>query len=237
MKIEFDDGFSFGRGAFETIKVVDKKPLFLKEHLKRLKNSLKFFEITQTIDEEKIFDYIKDSADSDFALKIIVSDKNFVLTSREDNYKNNDKSFRLTISDVRRNSTSKMVYHKSLCYYENILVHRSAVSNGFDTALFLNERGEIAETAFANVFFVREGKIFTPPISSGILKGTMRDYLLEKYDVTEKAILFDDIKNYDEAFISNALMGVKNVLSIDDVKFNQELMTKTIQKDLKKLGF
>ena len=37
MKIEFDDGFSFGKGAFETIKVVKGDPLFLREHLNRLK--------------------------------------------------------------------------------------------------------------------------------------------------------------------------------------------------------
>ena len=41
MKIEFDDGFSFGKGAFETIKVVDGDPLFLEKHLERLKKSLK----------------------------------------------------------------------------------------------------------------------------------------------------------------------------------------------------
>ena len=51
MKIEFDDGFSFGKGAFETIKVVDGDPLFLEKHLERLNKSLKFFGIEREIDE------------------------------------------------------------------------------------------------------------------------------------------------------------------------------------------
>lgn len=237
MKIEFDDGFSFGKGAFETIKVVDRKPLFLDAHLKRLNKSLDFFEIRKEIDQEEIYSYIKNENEANFALKIIVSDKNFILSSREDNYKNEDKLFKLKISPVRRNSTSKMVYHKSLSYYENILEHRWAVAKGFDSALFLNERGDVTETSFANIFFVKDEEIFTPILSSGLLKGTMRDYLIKNYKINEKIISNDEIKGFDEVFISNSLMGVRSVLAIDDKIFNQNKIKVKIQKDLEKLGF
>lgn len=237
MKIEFDDGFSFGKGAFETIKVVDRKPLFLDAHLKRLNKSLDFFEIRKEIDQEEIYSYIKNENEANFALKIIVSDKNFILSSREDNYKNEDKLFKLKISPVRRNSTSKMVYHKSLSYYENILEHRWAISKGFDSALFLNEREEVAETSFANIFFVKDDEIFTPTLSSGLLKGTMRDYLINNYKICEKVISNSEIKDFDEVFISNSLMGVRSVLAIDDKIFNQNKIKVKIQKDLEKLGF
>lgn len=114
MRIEFDDGYSFGRGVFETIKVVDGKPLFLDKHLSRLKKSLKFFGIEKDIDEEKIYEYIKSSEEKNFTLKLIVSDKNFILTSRSDNYRDDDKNYKLILSEVRRNSSSKIIYHKSL---------------------------------------------------------------------------------------------------------------------------
>ena len=237
MKIEFDDGFSFGKGAFETIKVVDGDPLFLEKHLERLKKSLKFFGIERKIDEEKIYGYIKNSKEKNFALKLIVSDENFILTSRKDNYRGDNKSLSLKISKVKRNSTSKIIYHKSLCYYENILEHRWALESGYDSALFLNERDEVCETSFANIFFVRNGEIFTPTISSGLLKGTMRDYILESYKVKEDVISFKDIDTYDEVFISNSLMGVRNVSSINNVNFNKDEVTRLIQGNLKEFGF
>lgn len=237
MKIEFDDGYAFGKGAFETIRVVDGKPLFLEDHLKRLDNSLKFFDIKRNIDEKKIYEYIDKSANKNFALKIIVSDKNFILTSRDDNYKNNYKSFKLNISKMRRNSTSKLIYHKSLCYYENILEHKLAQSKGYDSALFLNEKEDFSETAFANIFFIKNNEIFTPPISSGLLKGTMRDYLIKNYNIIEKEINISEIMDFDEVFISNSLMGIRNVASIDDIKFEKDKISREIFNELKKLGF
>lgn len=237
MKIEFDDGYSFGKGAFETIKVVDGRPLFLERHLERLKKSLEFFGISREIEEEKILEYIKSSDDKNFALKLIVSDKNLILTSREDNYRKENKRFKLIVSDVRRNSSSKMIYHKSLSYYENIMEHRWSLDKGYDSALFINERGEVCETSFANIFFVRDGEIFTPVIFSGLLRGTMRDLIIENYKVREEIIYLDDLKNFDEAFISNSLMGVRNVSLINDIIFNEEDKTNLIQVDLKKYGF
>ncbi|MDU6032345.1 MAG: aminotransferase class IV, partial [Peptoniphilus harei] len=87
------------------------------------------------------------------------------------------------------------------------------------------------------IFFVRNGEIFTPTISSGLLKGTMRGYILESYKVKEDVISFKDIDTYDEVFISNSLMGVRNVSSINNVKFNKDDKTKLILRDLKKIGF
>lgn len=237
MRIEFDDGYSFGRGVFETIKVVDGKPLFLDKHLSRLKKSLKIFGIEKDIDEGKIYAYINSSEEKNFALKLIVSDKNFILTSRYDNYREDNKNYKLILSEVRRNSSSKVIYHKSLSYYENIMEHRWAQDRGYDSALFINEREEVCETSFANIFFVRNGEIFTPNISSGLLRGTMRDYILENYKVKEDVISFKDLDNYDEAFISNSLMGVRNVSSINNVKFNKNEKTKLIQRNLKEFGF
>ena len=233
MRIEFDDGYSFGRGAFETIKVVDGKSLFLDKHLSRLKKSLRFFGIEKDIDEGKIYAYINSSEEKNFALKLIVSDKNFLLTSRPDNYREDNKNYKLILSEVRRNSSSKVIYHKNLSYYENIMEHRWAQDQGYDSALFINEREEVCETSFANIFFVRNGEIFTPTISSGLLKGTMRDYILESYKVKDDVISFKDIYTYDEVFISNSLMGVRNVSSINNVNFNKDEVTRLIQRKLK----
>ena len=76
-----------------------------------------------------------------------------------------------------------------------------ANESGYDSSLFFNEKNEVAETSFANIFFVKENKIYTPPISSGILRGTMRDFLLENYEIKEKAINFGELSDFEECFI------------------------------------
>lgn len=209
----------------------------MNKHLDRLKNSLKFFGIEKEISEEKIYNYINNLEEKNFALKLIVSDENFILTSRADNYIGKNDSFSLKISNVKRNSTSKIIYHKSLCYYENILEHRWAIEKGYGFALFLNERDEVCETSFANIFFVRDNKIITPEVSSGLLRGTMRDFLLENFEITEEKIYAKDLDKFDECFISNSLMGVRNVTSIDEIKFSGAGKTKNIQEKLKIYGF
>lgn len=237
MKIEFDDGYAFGKGAFETIKVVNKKPLFLSEHLSRLKLSLNFFEIDTPIDTDKIIAYIENHSENNFALKIIVSNKNFILTSRPDNYTNNLKRYKIKISDVKKSSTSKLIYHKSLCYYENIMEHKTAEKEGYDTVAFINENNQLTETAFANLFFVKDKKIFTPKVQCGLLKGTMRDYIIKTYPATETIINVAELKNYDECFMSNSLMGVRSVASINKVEYKNTKTCDKILEGLKAFGF
>ena len=237
MKIEFDQGFSFGKGAFETIKVVDNRPLFLQAHLSRLASSLDFFGIEQELDQDRIFDYINQVDGDNFALKLMVSDDNFILTHRPDPYQDNQGKFHLTISNVQRNTTSKLIYHKSLAYYENILEDHLAKDQGFDSALFVNQAGQLAETAFANIFLVKDGKVYTPALSSGLLAGTMRAYLLENYAIEEAVIPAQDLASFDECFISNALMGVRNVAVIDDYTYPNDQVSQAIQTDLAKFGF
>lgn len=236
MKIKLDEGYLFGRGAFETIAVINKKPLFLEEHLNRLRNSLKFFEIEDKIKLDEIYKFIEKENRDNFALKIIHSDENFIINARDNNYLKNYKSLSLKISSVAKSSSSKILYHKSLSFYENIMEHHIANDEGFDSAIFINERGEITETAFANIFFIKDKKIYTPKISCGLLKGTMRDYLIKNYEIHEAVLLKKDLKNYDEAFISNSLMGIRNIEKINKIKFENKI-SKEILEDLKKFGF
>ena len=97
--------------------------------------------------------------------------------------------------------------------------------------------GQVAETAFANIFLVKGGKIYTPTLSSGLLAGTMRAYLLDHYDIEETVIPAQDLASFDECFISNALMGVRNVEAIDDHRYPSDQVSLAIQADLAKLGF
>lgn len=239
MKIELDDGYNFGKGLFETIKVVNGNPLFLDLHLNRLNKSLKFFKIEKEITEQKILNYIKNERKKNYALKISVSDKNVILVKRNDPYIKLDKNekVRLTISKVRRNSTSHMVYHKSFNYYDNIIEKSKAKEEGFDEVIFLNERDYIAEGAVSNIFFVNKNKLYTPNASCGLLKGTMREFILNNYNVAEDYLKLEDLDKFEACFICNSLMGVLEVESIDSFSFEENKLIKEIKKHLSKYGF
>lgn len=211
MLINYDDGFNFGKGVFETVKVVGKKPILLDKHIKRINNSLLFLKINQKIEVQEIINFINSEKSEDYALKIVVSDENKIITKRKDPYIDVDsnKIFKLKLSDMIRNSTSHMVYHKTLNYYDNIIEKRKAKAEGFDEVIFLNERGELAEGAVSNIFLKKGDVYYTPPLTAGILNGTMREFVIENYNVVEKTIFPDEIKEFDEIFITNALMGIR----------------------------
>ena len=92
----------------------------------------------------------------------------------------------LTVSPYRINSKSPLAGVKSCNYLENILAWEAAKAHGFDEAIRLNEKGEIASACLANVFWKKNGEIFTPPLETGCLKGTTRGYVLENLAAAEK---------------------------------------------------
>lgn len=241
MKIEFDEGYSFGQGCFETIKVIAGKALFLDLHYKRLRKSAHFFALScpSFSDwETQIYDFIQQQKEKDFALKFLLSPKNQLLLLREDPYCGSEKtSWKLGFSSFLRLSTSPLHRHKSLCYYENILIREEARQKTWNEAIVLNERQEICEGAFSNLFFIQGEKIFTPSLSSGLLAGTMRQYLLEHYPIEEKTIFPEDLRSFDACFVSNALLGVNWVSQIEEISYTKSPLYDEIARDLHKIGF
>jgi branched-subunit amino acid aminotransferase/4-amino-4-deoxychorismate lyase len=68
---------------------------------------------------------------------------------------------------------------------------------------------------------INDKKIYTPPVSVGLIPGIVRKVLLEEikqkgYYIYEKVITFNDLVNADEVFITNSLMGVMPVVKIDN---------------------
>lgn len=237
-KIILDNGFFFGMGFFETIKIVNGKPILLKEHLNRINNSLSYFNIEQVVLENEIFDFIDKNDKKSYALKISVSDDNKIITTREDPYNHIiEEKIKLNFATTLRNSTSPMVYHKSFNYMDNILEKRRAKERGFFEPIFLNENGYIAEGAVSNIFFIKNEKLFTPKISVGILNGVMRDFFIKHFDVEEVFIKPEDLIDFDSGFITNSLMGYVDFDSLGDFNFKRNSLAKEFDKSLMDLGF
>ena len=163
-----DEGIFFGKGVFETILFLEK-PIFLKEHIERLKSGMEKLGLEE-LEEEMLLDYI--------SLNFIYKKEDYI------------KGSSLKLSKVIRNSTSLLSYVKSTNYIENIIEKDKANKEGFKDTLFLNEKGYVAETSCANIFIVKNNKIYTPKIScnrfedknyknSDIIKSVEKAYKME----------------------------------------------------------
>jgi para-aminobenzoate synthetase / 4-amino-4-deoxychorismate lyase len=90
--------------------------------------------------------------------------------------------------------------------------YAEARANGFDDVIFLNERDEITEGAISNIFIQRAGKLFTPPVSSGVLPGVFRRQLLATTgDAAEHVLKLPDLESADAVFLCNSVRGLWQV--------------------------
>ena len=220
-KINLDSGYFFGRGVFETILVKDK-PIFFKEHISRLNEGIKILNIGDKVIEEDILNIVNKHNIKYCGLKIVVTEKNIVLEKRNIPYKTQDylKGFSLKLSNINRNSKSKISYIKSINYLENILEREEALNSGYNEVLFLNENGYLSEGSMSNIFIVINKKIYTPSINCGLLAGIVRNFLIKEYKIIEKELTFQDAMMADEIFITNSLLGIMGIN-----KFENRILT------------
>lgn len=227
MKILLDEGYQFGLGVFETIAIEKNRPLFLDWHLERMSHSLRELGISQTVTERQVTEYLVSHRTDRAALKIMVSEKNILFTMRSNPYtvQRAEKGFRLLYSGVYRNETSPLVCHKTLNYGDCLLEKRRAALMDADELIFQNSRGEICEGTASNIFFVSGGRLFTPPVSCGLLPGIVRRFVLESFSVNEQVLRRKDVMKMEECFVSNSLMGIMPVVRLGEKEFCKREIT------------
>lgn len=125
----------------------------------------------------------------------------------------------VTVS-VRRNEGSPASRLKTLAYLDNVLARAEARAAGADEALMLNNRGEVACAAAANLFWVRDGALFTPARSCGVLEGIMRAAAIEAAQglglaVAEVGAERSALDRAEGVFLTNSLIGVREVSGLD----------------------
>jgi len=131
---------------------------------------------------------------------------------------------RLALSGVRRNEGSPASRLKTLAYLDNVLAREEARARGADEAMMLNNRGEVACAAAANLFWLRDGRLFTPALDCGVLAGVMRARVMGAsaalgVEVAEVAAGLEDLSGAQAVFLTNSLIGVRPVSSLDGVAY------------------
>lgn len=100
---------------------------------------------------------------------------------------------------------------------------RQAMEHKWNDALICNTAGNIIESTIANIFWIKDKEVFTPPLSEGCVAGVMRRQIMEKTGVTEQPLTREMLAEADEVFLTNAIRGIKWVGSIEHVTYQNKL--------------
>ena len=122
---------------------------------------------------------------------------------------------------IRIDSKSQPMQSKSAANYSNAALARvEALKSGYDEAIMLNNKGNVAEGSAENIFVVKNGVIKTPPLDADILNGITRDSVIqlikkERMKLIEKNITVNELLKADEVFMTGTAAEVKSVTKID----------------------
>lgn len=135
------------------------------------------------------------------------------------------KGIRLTLSGWKRPSPETIPCQAKAAglYMICTLSKQEAESKGYDDALMLDWRGQVAEATGANIFFMKEKEIHTPMpdcFLNGITRRTVIDIAKEKgFEVIERKIELEELDNFEQCFITGTAAEVTPVSVIDDYSF------------------
>ena len=228
-----DRGTKYGMGFFETIKVVNGKPQFLKQHIDRLMRGVR----VAGIKAPGIYSHILDEIASlpiqgNNTISLTVSDvpSGYKLTVTAEVRMHNpyaERGLRVGLVDAIRDKYNPLTRMKSCNYLLNLLVHQRANESGWDEVLFLNQEGNVTEGTFTNFFFIKGEEVITAPPSEGLLPGVFRGALIDALEtagvpVIERPISYHrEIETMDGAFVTNSLIPIERVSSIGNKDFGE----------------
>ena len=117
---------------------------------------------------------------------------------------------RIRFADTRTDSSDVFLFHKTTRRPVYSRAFELAREQGYFDVLFCSERDEVTEGAISNVFSVKNGMYFTPPVSCGLLAGTFRRHLLETkpFPIEERILHKTDIEQAEAIYLTNAVRGL-----------------------------
>ena len=126
----------------------------------------------------------------------------------------NENGLALDVFPDGRKPCDPLANLKSNNYLLYVMAALYARKNRLNDCLVLNSRDRIADSTIANLFYCKDGKIYTPPLSEGCVAGVMRRYLADLLPTTsftlhEKVTTAEDLQNAEGVFLTNAIRGIQ----------------------------
>lgn len=236
-----DRGFTLGDGAFETMRASRGRAFRLGAHLARLRRGAEVLRLPPP-DEGELVGAIQEvlsragfeqavvrltvtrGVDRGRGIGLPADARPTVAVRAMPSQTPSEEAFarglRLAVSSVRRNESSPLSRIKSCSYGDAIVARQQARERGYDDALLLNTRGEVACATTANVFAVMGGRVVTPPTESGVLEGVTRGCVLEAagsrgVEAGEGAFGLEALRAAEEVFVTNTALGLMPVTAVE----------------------
>jgi branched-chain amino acid aminotransferase len=250
-----DHAVLYGDGVYDTFRIYNGKAFEMQKHLERLYNSANLMEIIPPMRIDELRDMIKSNYHwinwislIDAFVRIVFTrgvgkmgvdmrtcnkpTSIIIFTEREES----NVPIKAIISSIRRISKNCIPSEiKSLNYVNSVLAKIEAIKAGADDAIMVNEYGEITEATTENVFIVKGGKIYTPPLKCGLLAGITRNVIMSNFQVFEKELSRNDCLEADEIFLSGTGNTITPVVKLNDKIIGDGLIGTTTHEVLKKL--
>ena len=249
--------FRYGDGIFETIRFANGKIQFLDLHLKRMRSSMQVLkmdfpehyteeyfraEITKLIKENKV--------DKGARIRLTVFRKeggyytpifdepNYIIECEpieEAHYNLNAKGLNVDIFSDYKKPISKLSNIKSNNSLLYILASVFKKQNDLDDCIILNQNLSIAETITSNFFAVKNGVLYTPPISEGCVDGVMRKQIIQvarnnRISVYEVPLQMSVLLNSNELLLTNAISGIRWIDTYKAKKFLNNMAQHLVEK-------
>jgi len=238
----FDHGLLYGDGVFEGIRIYNGRVFELEAHLRRLYQSAKAIRLDMSIGKSELAGAIKQTVEAnaivDGYIRLVVTrgigtlglnpfickdGGLFIIADKiqlypEKLYETGMKI--VSATTVRNHPLAIPPQIKSLNYLNNILAKIEALDNDVPEAVMYNHEGYVAEATGDNIFIVRDGVVYTPPVEAGALEGITRNVVIrlareENLDVVEKNLTRCDLYICDELFLTGTAAEVIGIVEID----------------------
>lgn len=236
----FDHGFLYGAGFFETFRTYGGNVLLYDEHMDRLHTALTEYRITMPYDETEILaavrklDQLNGGQDGYFRLNVSAgvhdiglapssyASPNVILFRKELAPAVRGTEKKAVWLDTLRDKPESTVRHKSHNFLNNVRGRLELPSLKELEGLFVTEEGFVAEGITSNVFWVKDGALFTPAIETGILPGTTRAFIIkcakvEGIPVNEGFYGKEHVEDADELFVTNAVQEIVPLSMIEEI--------------------
>ncbi len=229
--------FRYGDALFETIRVINGKPMFLADHIRRIKVGMTILRMNVPPDfsvdniARIISDLIKENKlvnDVRVRLTIFrneggfytpqVNDISFLVETEDLGLKNgynlNENGYNVEVFHDIKKSKNKLATLKTGNALLYVLAGIYKKDIKMDDCLIINEDGNICESISSNIFIVKNGALYTPSLAEGCVEGVLRKQIINiaqqnRILCYEIALAFNTMMNADEVFLTNAVQGVR----------------------------
>jgi len=237
----FDHGFLYGLGLFETFRVYNGHPFLLDEHLKRLNDGLEVLNIRKRFTKEEVdralVELLTANSFTNAYIRFNVSagigevglqvepymDPNVLIFAKPLMPAGEMTEKKAVLLKLKRNTPEGGERLKSHHYMNNLLAKREIGEAQDIEGLFLTSEGFVAEGIVSNVFWKNGNVLFTPSLSTGILNGITRQFIIRaamEKGMTMVEGLFHPEHAYsaEEMFVTNSIQEVVPISQFEDQK-------------------